>query len=160
AVDRVAQGGPEELPTQERAGRLSHAHLPSSPSCSAMGPRARAGMKVRAPTRTMVPQSRMTKRGPWVGKVPGPAGTLGFCTSEPAMAGPGMTTPSRPAHITTARHSAYQGPVASSPANAEPLLFAPEEKAYRISLNPWAPGFVVPPRPHGNSTASAVAKST
>ena len=47
-----------------------------------------------------------------------------------------------------------------SPANAEPLLLAADENAYRISENPCAPGLSTPARPACAITAIAVPAST
>ena len=41
--------------------------------CSTIGPSARAGMNVRAPTMITVPTSSTTNSGVCVGSVPGPA---------------------------------------------------------------------------------------
>src|SRR5207245_9134753 len=54
--------------------------------CSTIGPRANAGTKVSAPTRSTTPISRPTKSGVWVGSVPGPLGTIFLRASAPAMA--------------------------------------------------------------------------
>ena len=41
---------------------------------------------------------------------------------------------------------------ALSPAKALPLLLPAEEKPYRISLNPWIPGFEMPALPAAVTT--------
>jgi hypothetical protein len=50
--------------------------------------------------------------------------------------------------------------MAPSPANALPLLFDADEKAYRISLKPCVPGLPSVAIPAGTATASAVPSST
>ena len=72
-------------------GRLSlsvHVRFLQKPrlSCSAIGPRARVGRKVRPPTSRMVTVSRLTNSGPWVGKLFGPTGLAFFAARLPAMA--------------------------------------------------------------------------
>ena len=69
--------------------------------CSTIGPNARAGRNVSAPTSTTDPISRATKSGPVVGRVPSPAGMIFLAPSDPAMASTGMATKNRPSHIAT-----------------------------------------------------------
>lgn len=71
-----------------RLGLSVHVRFLQKPrlSCSAIGPRARVGRKVRPPTSRMVTVSRLTNSGPWVGKLFGPTGLAFFAARLPAMA--------------------------------------------------------------------------
>src|SRR5262249_47658053 len=60
--------------------------------CSTIGPSASDGMNVSAPTISTTPTSIATNSGVWVGRVPGPAGTIFFLASEPAIASVGMAS--------------------------------------------------------------------
>ena len=53
--------------------------------CSIIGPSAYAGKNVSAPTMMITPMSKAEKSGPSVGKVPAPAGTIFFFTTEGTM---------------------------------------------------------------------------
>src|SRR6185437_10373837 len=54
--------------------------------CSAIGPSASAGKKVRPPMIRITPTTRPTNSPPVVGNVPADGGTDFFCASEPAIA--------------------------------------------------------------------------
>ena len=61
------------------------------------------------------------KSGPSVGKVPGEGETFLFAASEPAIARIGIAWANRPKIIARPVVTLYQGVLALSPANAEPL---------------------------------------
>src|SRR6266849_4759291 len=58
--------------------------------CSTIGPSAKAGTKVKAPTSTTVHANQVTKSGVCVGKVPAPGGVYFLRASDPATARVGM----------------------------------------------------------------------
>ena len=49
----------------------------------------------------------------------------------------------RPSSMATPSAAFSHGVLAVSPANADPLLFDAEVKAYSTSLRPWTPGFQI-----------------
>jgi hypothetical protein len=57
---------------------------------SAIGPRARAGKKLRAPTIMITTISQIVKSGVWVGRVPGLDGIIFLRASDPAIANTGI----------------------------------------------------------------------
>ena len=61
------------------------------------------------------------KSGPSVGKVPGEGAAFLFAASDPAIARIGFAWAKRPKNIATPVVTLYQGVLALSPANAEPL---------------------------------------
>src|SRR5262249_55507250 len=97
---------------------------------------------VSAPTITITPVSRPAKRGPLVGKVPRPAGTTRLPTIEPPIARIGMIIRKRPASMVSPSVTFHHGVLALSPANAEPLLPAALEYAYKTSDRPCAPALL------------------
>src|ERR1700694_4748301 len=102
--------------------------------CSTIGPSASAGKYSRPLRITRTPVSSATNKSPSVGKVPAEGASFGLAASEPAMAITGTMMPNRVASIEMPMVVSYQGALAVSPAYAEPLLPATEEKAYRISV--------------------------
>ena len=94
--------------------------------CSTTGPSTSAGTKVRAPTSSTVPTSRLVKRRPETGKVPELEATSFLRASDPASARIGMIMAKRPKSIATARVLLYQGAFVVRPAKALPLLPVPE----------------------------------
>src|SRR4249919_3186369 len=94
--------------------------------CSRIGPRLRAGKKVRAPTITTTEINKEVKSGPLTGNVPSDSGTCFFAARLPAMARTGMTEKKRPRSMATAVVTLNQREFALMPANAEPLLPAEE----------------------------------
>src|ERR1700730_13282790 len=90
--------------------------------CSSIGPRARAGKKVRPPIIKITPIKRPTKSPPSVGKVPAEAGTIFLPASEPAMASIGTANMQRPVHMARPSVVFQKGVVAERPAKALPLL--------------------------------------
>ena len=68
-----------------------------------MGPSAKAGKKVSAPTMTTTPTSRKEKSGPVTGKVPADSGTFFLAASEPAMPRIGISMKKRPKNISRPR---------------------------------------------------------
>src|SRR4029077_11813741 len=105
-----------------------------------MGPRLRAGKNVSAPTIRITPIKSTVKSGVVTGNVPGDGGTYFLPARLPAMASIGMIIKNRPASMVTARVVSYQGVLTVNPPKADPLLPAPETKAYKISLRPCGPG--------------------
>jgi hypothetical protein len=95
---------------------------PCMTRCSTIGPKASAGMNVRAPTMNTVPMSRPTKRGVCVANVPGLTGITFFRANEPAMARTGTTNQNLDSHMTIPPSTLWKGTFALKPANAEPLL--------------------------------------
>src|SRR6185503_19757072 len=85
---------------------------------SAKGPRASAGKKVRAATRTTVPQTRTPKRTPCVGRVPAPGSTRRCAATDPASAGTARIGTNRPKSIASPRVVWKNGLVTVSPAKA------------------------------------------
>ena len=127
--------------------------LPIAPSirCSTIGPSARAGKKLSAPTMMTTPISQAMKSGVCVGSVPAPAGTFFLRASEPAMASAGTGQPvAAEEHGDAQAQCCRTGVFAPSPAKALPLLLPAEEKAYSISLKPCGAGVArSPPGPAG-----------
>ena len=72
---------------------LAHERAPIIARCSTIGPSARAGKNVSAPTTSTVAISSTTNSGVWVGSVPAPAGTCFLAASEPAIASAGIGQP-------------------------------------------------------------------
>ena len=68
-------------------------------SASAIGPSAKLGMKVSAPTIRITPTKSPTKSREPVGKVPALGGVTGFWAMEPAMARTGTKVRKRPTAI-------------------------------------------------------------
>lgn len=66
----------------------------------------------------------------------------------------------RPSSIASPIVVLNHGVSAASPANAEPLLLAPEVYAYRISEKPCAPVLVIESPGVGRAIATAVKPST
>ena len=60
--------------------------------CSTIGPSARAGKKLNAPTIMMTPMTHTMKSGVCVGNVPALAGTFFLFASEPAIASTGIAS--------------------------------------------------------------------
>ena len=87
-----------------------------------MGPRARAGINVSAPTMSTTEQRNPMNSGVCVGSVPALVGTIFFFASEPAMPRTGTISQNRLIHITTPPSQLWNGTFALNPANAEPLL--------------------------------------
>ena len=84
-VDEGSAGGSGLSRRGEGFCLLSHGLVPQCIQVrySAMGPRARAGMKVRAPTRMITAVRNSTKSGVCVGSVPAPAGICFLQAREP-----------------------------------------------------------------------------
>src|SRR5262249_12498185 len=108
-------------------------------NCSARGPSASAGKKVRPPTIMITPTTRPTNNPPVVGKVPSEAGTDFLLASEPAIAIVGMIIMKRPTNIATAPVMLKNSVLAVMPANAEPLLAVLEVERESISEKPSGP---------------------
>ena len=89
-----------------------------------MGPSAKAGMNVSAPTIKTTVIKTLTNRGVWVGSVPVLAGVIFFLLSDPAIASTGTINQYRLIHIKIPPSMLWVGTLALNPANAEPLLFA------------------------------------
>ncbi|MNL10623.1 hypothetical protein D3C87_1314300 [compost metagenome] len=76
-------------------GHIHHLLLRREPAqkpmlkCSAIGPSAKVGRKVKPPTSKMVTVSRVTNSGPWVGKLFCPIGAVFFIARLPARASTG-----------------------------------------------------------------------
>ena len=70
--------------------------------CSAIGPSASAGKKVRPPMMRMTPTTRPTNRPPVVGNVPAEGGIDFLAASEPAIAIAGTIMKKRPTNIALA----------------------------------------------------------
>src|SRR5262249_8569897 len=83
-------------------------------SCSTIGPRAKAGKYVSAPTIRMVPISSPDHSGPYVGNVPSDTGTRCFLTMEPAIASRGTIIRKRPMSMASPIVVLYQGVLAPS----------------------------------------------
>ena len=66
-----------------------------------IGPRARAGTKVSAPTSTTTLINSTTNNGVYVARVPGPAGTSFFLASDPAYANVAIANQKREISITS-----------------------------------------------------------
>src|SRR5713101_8140388 len=120
-----------------------------------MGPRAKAGKKVSAPTMITTLTRSTAKSAPLVGKVPRLAGTTFLPTREPAIARAGTIIKNRPISTVRPRLTLYQGVLALRPAKAEPLLPAASLYAYRISLSPWGPALFTEDTPYGTTTDQA-----
>src|ERR1700730_5782686 len=97
--------------------------------CSRMGPRLRAGKKVRAPTITMVATSNPANSPPVTGNVPTDSGTILFLARLPAIASTGMIMKKRPRSWATPVLVLYHLVFAFKPANADPLLPADDTYA-------------------------------
>ena len=95
--------------------------------CSTMGPRARAGKKVNAPTISTVPTSRITKVRPETGKLPALSGTSFFLARFPARARTGTIKRKRPKSMAKPSVVFSQGVLAVNPAKALPLLPTADE---------------------------------
>src|SRR5262250_3291453 len=108
--------------------------------CSTIGPRLSAGKNVSAPTMTMTPTRSPVKRGVVTGKVPSDGGMCFFRPRLPAIASGGMIMKNRPKSIVRPSVVLYQNVLTLMPPNADPLLAAADEYAYRISDRPWGPG--------------------
>src|SRR5258706_9060377 len=106
---------------------------------STIGPRLSAGKYVRAPTISTTLTSTTTNSGVVTGKVPGDGSTRFFRDRLPAIASIGTIIRNLPQSIVTPSVRLYQRVLAFNPAKAEPLLPAPDAKAYRISDKPWGP---------------------
>ena len=87
-----------------------------------MGPRLRAGKKVRAPTMTMVATSKPEKSPPVTGKVPTDSGTIRFFARLPAIASTGIIMKKRPSSWATPVLVLYHMVLTLKPPNADPLL--------------------------------------
>src|SRR5215813_11921674 len=109
--------------------------------CSRIGPRLKAGKNVSAPTIKMTPIRSAVKSGVVTGNVPKDGGTYFFPARLPAIASMGMIIRNRPASVVRPMVVSYHGVFTVKPPKAEPLLPAPEVKAYRIWLKPCGPGF-------------------
>src|SRR5882762_950541 len=115
--------------------------------CSRIGPRLRAGKKVRAPTIKMVETSKPAKSPPVTGKVPADSGTVFFFARLPAMASTGMIMKKRPSSWATAVVVLYHMVFALIPPNAEPLFPVDDTYAYNTCDRPCGPGLVMPAVP-------------
>src|SRR6202012_1558515 len=145
--------------------RARHGFGYSSNQCldirySAIGPSARAGRKVSAPTTITTQASRVTNSGVCVGRVPAVSGTWRFAASEPAMASMAIASGNRARNMQIASNTFQKGVLAERPPKALPLLFDAELTAYRISLQPCAPGLDTAAVPAGVITAAAVQITT
>src|SRR5262249_25413090 len=132
-AEGVAHGGPDDGLVEELGlFRLSHASPPQNSvpafirKCSTMGPSAKAGKNVSAPTITITPTSSTTNTGPVTGNVPADSGTFFFAASDPAIPRIGISMKKRPKNMSRPSVVLYQSVLAFSPANAEPLLPAPD----------------------------------
>ena len=98
--------------------------------CSTIGPRLSAGKNVSAPTIRITPTSSAAKSGVVTGNVPGDGGTR-FLRAEAAGDRQHRDDHEEAAdeHRRTPIVTLYQCVLAFSPANAEPLLPAPDVKA-------------------------------
>ena len=94
-----------------------------------MGPRLRAGKKVRAPTMTMVATSKPEKSPPVTGKVPTDSGTIRFLARFPAIASTGMIMKKRPSSWATAVLVLYHMVFGFRPPKADPLFPADDTYA-------------------------------
>src|SRR2546425_5078088 len=83
--------------------------------------------------------SSALKSGVVTGNVPDDGGTRFLRPRLPAIASIGMIIMNRPMSVAAPIVELYHGVLAFSPANAEPLLPVPDEKAYRISDSPCGP---------------------
>src|SRR4029077_14464538 len=90
--------------------------------CLRMGPRLRAGKKVRAPTITMVATSKPVNSPPVTGNVPTDSGPIRFFARLPAIASTGIIIKKRPSNWATAVLVLYHVVFAFRPPNAAPLL--------------------------------------
>src|SRR6516162_2515375 len=115
--------------------------------CSRIGPRLKAGKKVRAPTITIVQTSRPLNRAPVTGNVPADSGTLFFLARLPAMAMIGMIMKNRPRSCAAAVVVLYHIVFPFKPPKAEPLFPVDEVYAYRIWDKPCGPGLEMPAVP-------------
>src|SRR5450631_1078431 len=104
-----------------------------------MGPSASAGKNVKAPTKTTVPTSRPTNKGPCVGSVPAVSASFFLLARLPAAASNGIRNRNRPSNIAIPSVKLYHGVFGLSPPKALPLLPVALLYAYRSSLNPCAP---------------------
>ena len=102
---------------------------PTAPSCSTMGPSARAGKNVRPATMTTTPTTRPTNSGVSVGNVPGRRRHR-LLAGQRAGDRQRRDDQEEPAdqHGDAERRCSYQLCCAVRPANAEPLLLAAEVK--------------------------------
>src|SRR5437879_1706023 len=94
--------------------------------CSRMGPRLKAGKNVSAPTMTITPIRSTVNSGVVTGKVPRDGGTYFLPARFPAMASMGIIMRNRPASMVNPRVVSYQSVFTVRPANADPLLPAPD----------------------------------
>src|SRR5690348_7915306 len=108
-----------------------------------MGPRLRAGKNVSAPTMMITPINNMLNSGVVTGNVPTEGGTYFFSARFPAIASMGMIIRNRPASMVRPMVTSYQGVLAVSPPNADPLFAAPDTYAYSISVKPCGPGLLM-----------------
>src|ERR1700719_2974089 len=90
--------------------------------CSRIGPRLRAGKKVRAPTITTVATSKPENSPPVTGKVPTDSGTIRFLARLPAIASTGMIMKKRPSNWPTAVLVLYHMVFGFRPPKADPLF--------------------------------------
>src|ERR1700680_5333925 len=97
--------------------------------CSRIGPRLRAGKKVRAPNIRITLIKSSVNSGVVTGNVPSDGGTYFFWAKLPAMASIGMIIKKRPTNVVTPVAVSYQGVLTVSPPQAEPLFPAEDVKA-------------------------------
>ena len=97
--------------------------------CSTSGPRLNTGKKVSAPRITITLTNSAANNGVVTGNVPSVGGTIFLRTRLPAIASVGMIIKNLPANMFTPMVELYQSVLAFNPANAEPLLPAPDVKA-------------------------------
>src|SRR5258708_40217904 len=81
-----------------------------------------------------------TNSGLWVSIVPALAGTGVCLASDPARPSAKISGANRPISITIPPTALYQYVFVVKPPKAEPLLFAIDVNAYKISVRPCAPG--------------------
>src|SRR5262249_23709625 len=75
--ERFDRGPPDDRRVEQRTLTvlLAHDPPPTMARCSTIGPSARAGKNVSAPTTSTVAIRSTTNNGVWVGSVPAPGGT-------------------------------------------------------------------------------------
>ena len=88
-------------------------------NCSAIGPSASAGKKVRAPITITVLASSTTNNGVCVGSVPADAGTCFFAANEPAIASMPIASGKRAMNIQMPSNVFQNGVVADSPRQSQ-----------------------------------------
>ena len=98
-----------------------------------------------------VPTSNTANKVVFTGKVPGEGGTLFFCARLPASAMAGIIMRNLPMSMSQPIAMLYHQFV-PRPANADPLLPAPETNEYKTSLKPCGPGFAIDDCPAGTRT--------